>query len=1144
MCSQFITFDSLTCTFVCVFINLLQLRSTESMGSAPVTFLPLGSIVEVLQSKISPQLGLLSRRVYVRHVTEHQNESEAAQGWASIQSWHGYIILSPLKSLCYTNTRWGPTRPIIRQCGHAAHLRCVDSHCLSLHQRAATNQPYDGRFSANIVDGEFLCPLCKQLSNIVIPEDSCMEADPAVPPSPSTSSNKDVKDIEVVKDDTILPWADIFQKVPVSYPETSTVSDKGTHSFGSNLLQAMQLSSKRRREREYWHPALRRWDFEDDNLSEISSSGTKPQIGSVLRLMRQLLVSWSATGHSAAAAEASGRGVREIVFGEVTYGITDPWSGYESKSRDSHPMLLELKRTLAATASLFGVVSLEMGKQLGNSADKARGEAVTVIENLIGDILGGDHWTTKATSTNGGHEWSAATSIVSSMMCHVSKEDTIATSREARAVAAAMWTITGSEPSVSDASNSSMDVDPSPEVEVIDGGNGGNGNQETRAISSRNPSRSISHARPVLPPKPLAVYRAERNLGVELGADWGTLDPFKVKSGQNKTPFRPAVASAFLYVPLLGWDLNTCAGAVFSSLLSTSSSAGINELLQAARILYVGRLVQVLSTPSGFLVGNSALEEDHDDFDDEPLWDDAKRKNESASIKELLTFCRRSLPSKIEPDCNGMNDECLLQQVGNAILPFGRALILLLRASTSILRQRQRRGKNGSTGESNALEAMTKVLESSQSMKIDDGFQLMETICAPLPSSILKSGSSSSSWTLLITRWLTSFVGFEAYHGTRGRGLVFDERKKTWIASAERDAPVKVSSIQNIQVEPSASAVEVAQLPPQDDGMNDDSDEVLFEEESEELSSNVSDDDDEEDEEMDIVDDALIASDEESEDADMDVDDAFAPQEIFARATNRRALDVLSSYLLSDPHFDMDDDHSDVNATLSEPDGSKISGSDDRMFAHVSRAAILPYQPSILGISKVGPGPRGQRGERFDYKIANNVMKDLSHLGMVHLSGVPSHCLAKLPKSFVELYSIVNEVKGRESNSDDADDDNGYETAVCLLTGAVMRSARRSKGADGTCTLHARKTGSGIGIFFLIQKCTVLLMHNNKSAYSPSLYVDEHGEEDVGLRRGRPLYFSEERYQVLETLWRTHGIPREVSQIRSTSDRVIRDNWY
>jgi hypothetical protein len=45
-----------------------------------------------------------------------------------------------------------------------------------------------------------------------------------------------------------------------------------------------------------------------------------------------------------------------------------------------------------------------------------------------------------------------------------------------------------------------------------------------------------------------------------------------------------------------------------------------------------------------------------------------------------------------------------------------------------------------------------------------------------------------------------------------------------------------------------------------------------------------------------------------------------------------------------------------------------------------------------------------------------------------------------LPKSFVELYSMVNRVKGRDSQSDDNDDDGGVETAICLLTGAMMRS--------------------------------------------------------------------------------------------------------
>ncbi len=42
---------------------------------------------------------------------------------------------------------------------------------------------------------------------------------------------------------------------------------------------------------------------------------------------------------------------------------------------------------------------------------------------------------------------------------------------------------------------------------------------------------------------------------------------------------------------------------------------------------------------------------------------------------------------------------------------------------------------------------------------------------------------------------------------------------------------------------------------------------------------------------------------------------------------------------------------------------------------------------------------------------------------------------------------MVSRVKGRDCRSDDNDDDDddggGLETAICLLTGAVMRSGKR-----------------------------------------------------------------------------------------------------
>mmetsp|Transcript_2389 Transcript_2389/g.2545 ORF Transcript_2389/g.2545 Transcript_2389/m.2545 type:complete len:717 (+) Transcript_2389:1-2151(+) len=229
-------------------------------------------------------------------------------------------------------------------------------------------------------------------------------------------------------------------------------------------------------------------------------------------------------------------------------------------------------------------------------------------------------------------------------------------------------------------------------------------------------------------------------------------------------------------------------------------------------------------------------------------------------------------------------------------------------------------------------------------------------------------------------------------------------------------------------------------------------------------------------------------------------------------------------------------------------DGDGVNVSEDVEYAKVSRAPIVPFQPSLLAKEVIGPGYKAKKGYSLDQITGSRLMYDMSHLGLVHNVGTVGTDLIQLPESFVELYGLVNRVKGEVT--DESDDYNGSETAICLLTGSVMRSGslRRSlitpSRPHGSCTVHARKVGSGIGVFFLVQKCTVLLMHNNKSAYSASLYVDEHGEEDPGLRRGRPLFLKKTRYESLKFLWRQHGIPREVAQIRSTSDRVIRDNWY
>ena len=96
----------------------------------------------------------------------------------------------------------------------------------------------------------------------------------------------------------------------------------------------------------------------------------------------------------------------------------------------------------------------------------------------------------------------------------------------------------------------------------------------------------------------------------------------------------------------------------------------------------------------------------------------------------------------------------------------------------------------------------------------------------------------------------------------------------------------------------------------------------------------------------------------------------------------------------------------------------------------------------------------------------------------------------------------------------------------------------------GACSMHARATGGGLGIFFLVQRCVVLVVRDKHAAFLPSLYLDQYGEEDVGLRRGRPLFLSGERYAELQEMYRSHRLAGEVARIRSSADRVLRENHY
>eukprot|EP00762_Andalucia_godoyi_P008482 ANDGO_05780.mRNA.1 E3 ubiquitin-protein ligase ubr1 len=63
----------------------------------------------------------------------------------------------------------------------------------------------------------------------------------------------------------------------------------------------------------------------------------------------------------------------------------------------------------------------------------------------------------------------------------------------------------------------------------------------------------------------------------------------------------------------------------------------------------------------------------------------------------------------------------------------------------------------------------------------------------------------------------------------------------------------------------------------------------------------------------------------------------------------------------------------------------------------------------------------------------------------------------------------------------------------------------------GEARFHAEQHHAGHGIFLCLRSSKTLLLRPDAGGYIPSLYLDPHGEEDTGFRRGLPLYLNQQR---------------------------------
>ncbi|XP_052826304.1 E3 ubiquitin-protein ligase UBR3 [Octopus bimaculoides] len=106
------------------------------------------------------------------------------------------------------------------------------------------------------------------------------------------------------------------------------------------------------------------------------------------------------------------------------------------------------------------------------------------------------------------------------------------------------------------------------------------------------------------------------------------------------------------------------------------------------------------------------------------------------------------------------------------------------------------------------------------------------------------------------------------------------------------------------------------------------------------------------------------------------------------------------------------------------------------------------------------------------------------------------------------------------------------DPTICLICAEFLcfREACCEHESVRECVQHSITCGAGTGVFLLVNSSIVVVIRGQRAALWGSVYLDKHGEEDEELRRGKPLYLSEERYQLLEQQWRTHNFDHACKQ--------------
>ena len=99
------------------------------------------------------------------------------------------------------------------------------------------------------------------------------------------------------------------------------------------------------------------------------------------------------------------------------------------------------------------------------------------------------------------------------------------------------------------------------------------------------------------------------------------------------------------------------------------------------------------------------------------------------------------------------------------------------------------------------------------------------------------------------------------------------------------------------------------------------------------------------------------------------------------------------------------------------------------------------------------------------------------------------------------------------------------EPCLCLICGTLvcMKENCCRVNASLEAVAHSESCGAGTAIYLAVNSSTIIVIRGKRACVWGSLYLDDFGEEDKDLKRGKPLYLCELRLAALEHQWLTHS---------------------